>query len=236
MAERLKITVVVDDYPSERGVERGVLPVHGLGLHVELRAEDGRESSVLIDGGPLPDVLLHNAEALGVEVRTVSAAVATMWSAHHVGALLSLASERSIGRTYMPPPPKRSAGGLESLPEVGALLLPTASPIYNERLVLMEARAGYVVVVPCSAYGIDVALSALRSFEEAEGASAAALIGGFNLSTFSKYDTRLLLKYARARGALLVPLHSTSIEAREKLCKRAGLEEVPGSGSTYVFE
>ena len=236
MIRKLRFSVLVDDYLSERGARRGALPVHGLGVHLECVMEDGKKASVLVDGGPLLEVLQHNAEVLGANLSAVHAFIATMWSAHHVAALLEFTRSSDASKLYLPPLPKQRPVGWQALPHLGALLLPLKSPVYNERLVLLRVGSGYVAVLPCSVYGVDVALSALKAFEEAEGVPITALIGGFNIATFDAYDMRILLKYAAGRKALVIPLHSTSLEAREEICKRMGLEEVPGTGSRFTLE
>lgn len=236
LAPRLRITVLVDDFISERGVKRGALPIHGLGLHVDGRGEDGRRYNLMIDGGPLWEILAHNADALGVSMERLDATVGTIWSAHHIAAILNLAREGKVRRLLIPPPPKRRAEGQVVLPDLGITLLPLESPIYNERVVLLKLSSGFAAIVPCSAYGVDSVLRELKRFEEVASSTVKALLGGFNLSTFNTHDTRLLLKYVRERNALLVPLHSTSIESRERLCKLTGLDEVPGVGSRYTLE
>lgn len=236
LAQRLRITVVVDDFVSERGIKRGALPIHGLSLHVEERSEDGRRYSLMIDGGPLWEILVHNVDALGVDLERLDVAVATVWSSHHIAALLSLAREGGIRKLLLPPLPKRKAERWEEFTEIGVILLPLGSPIYNERVVMLKLNEGYAAIVPCSVYGVDAVLNTLVKFEEARNSVAKALVGGFNLSTFNIRDARLLLKFAKARDALLVPLHSTSIEAREKLCRMIGVDEIPGVGSRYTLE
>lgn len=233
---KLRITVLVDDFISERGVKRGALPVHGLGLYVEGKSEDGKRFSLVIDGGPLWEVMVHNVDALGVNLERLNVAVGTVWSAHHIAALLDLAREGRVHRLLLPPLPKLRAGGREELAEIGIILLPLESPLYNERVVMLKLDRGYAAVVSCSIYGLDSVIRSLKEFEEATNSVVNALLGGFNLSTFNNHDVRLLLKFARARNAVLVPLHSTSIEAREKLCKITGLDEVPGVGSRYTLE
>lgn len=235
LALKVRITVMVDDYISERGIRRGVLPAHGFSLLVEGRTEDGARYSLLIDGGPLWEVLLHNAAALGTSVTNLDAAVATLWSAHHVAALLHLAREGRARRLYLPPRPKQRAKGWEELAEAGAILLPLESPLYNERVVALRLSDGHVAIVPCSIYGVDSVLRSLKRFEEETSSVVKALVGGFNLSTFNLHDIRLLRKFASARNALLVPLHSTSIEARERLSRLSGLDEIPGVGSRFTL-
>lgn len=235
LVSKVRITVMVDDYISERGIRRGALPAHGFGLLVEGRTDDGTRYSLLIDGGPLWEVLLHNAAALGASLTNLDAAVATLWSAHHVTALLHLAREGRVSRLHLPPRPKHRAAGWEELVEVGAILLPLESPIYNERVVALRLSDGYAAIVSCSVYGVDSALRTLKKFEEATGFIVKALVGGFNLSTFNLRDIRLLRKFASARNALLVPLHSTSIEARERLGRLVGLDEIPGVGSRFTL-
>lgn len=226
------VTVLVDDLLAEEGASRGALPAHGLGLLVECTLEDGVKRRLLVDGGPSRYVLEHNASALGLELKALDAAVACLWSSHHVAALLDLARHKRPWRSlYMPPLPKAKPGGPSRLREFPALLVPMCSPVYNERALLISSPRGYVAVVACSVYGVEMALRALETILKKLDGGLAAIVGGFNLSTLDVYGLRLLSKYAKRRGAEVVPLHSTSLEAREKLARTFGLEEVPGVGT-----
>jgi len=226
------ITVLVDDLLAGEGAGQGALPAHGLGLVVECALEDGVRRRLLVDGGPSRYVLEHNAAALGLELRGIDAAVACLWSSHHVAAVLDLARHRPPWKSlYTPPLPKARVREPSRLSEFPALIIPLDSPVYNERALLISSPRGYVAVVACSVYGVEVALKALKAALERLGERLVALIGGFNLSTLDAYGLRLLSKYARRNGAVVVPLHSTSLEAREKLARAFKLEEVPGVGT-----
>lgn len=235
MLSRVRLTVLVDDYVTDDGAGAGALPAHGLGLLLKLERSTGSGLSLLVDGGPLPDLLLHNATSLETSLDGVTAGFATLWSSHHVLALLKLARERRL-KLHLPPPPGRGADGFEELGDLGAVVVPTWSPAYNERVLLLVVNGGPVAVAGCSAYGVDEVLASLASAEERLGVRVKALVGGFNLSTRDVYGLRLLVKFAEERDALVVPLHSTSLEARERLCRKLGLEEVPGVGTELTFE
>lgn len=231
----IEVSVLVDDNLTEEGADLGALPAHGLCLILKLEQDTGESISLIVDGGPSLELLLHNASSLDVDLESIEAGVATMWSFHHVLALLKLA-EKSRMRLYLPPPPRLRAEAVEELKNLGAVIAPFHSPAYNERALLFRVKKGLAAVVGCSAYGVDATLLHLASMEERLGARVEALIGGFNVSTYDKYGLRLLTRFAEKRRATLIPLHSTSLEAREKLCRAFGMEEIPGVGTRTVLE
>jgi len=231
----IEATVLVDDNVTEEGADSGALPAHGLCLILKLELDAGNCVSLIIDGGPSLELLLHNASSLDVDLEGIEAGIATMWSFHHVLALLKLA-ERSRMKLYLPPPPRQRAETIEGLENLDAVIVPLRSPAYNERALLFKVKKGLVAVVGCSAYGVDSTLQHLALAEERLGTRVEALIGGFNISTYDKYGLRLLMRFAEKRGASLIPLHSTSLEAREKLCGVFGIEETPGVGTRAVLE
>jgi len=231
----IEATVLVDDNLTEEGADSGALPAHGLCLILKLERDTGNFASLIIDGGPSLELLLHNASSLDVDLEGIEAGIATMWSFHHVLALLKLV-ERSRMKLYLPPPPKQMAEAIEELENLDAVIVPLSSPAYNERVLLFKVKKGLVAVVGCSAYGVDSTLQHLALAEERLGTRVEALIGGFNISTYDKYGLRLLMRFAEKRGALLIPLHSTSLEARDRLCRAFGIEETPGVGTRAVLE
>jgi len=231
----LEVTVLVDDYLTEEGADAGALPAHGLCLLLELERCTGERVGLLIDGGPLPELLEHNASSLNADLRGVEAGFATMWSFHHILALLKLARESRF-KVHLSPPPKQRVENLEELKDYSAVAVSLHSPAYNERALLLRLERGLVAVVGCSVYGVDETLHRLTLAEERLGAKVEALVGGFNLSTYDAYGLRLLTKFARKRGATLMPLHSTSLEARERICREFRAEEIPGVGTRAVFE
>lgn len=235
MSNKVRVTVIVDDFLSARGVERGAFPAHGLGILLDGDREEGGKFRLLIDGGPSLDLLQHNMSSLNVKVDKVDLAVATQWNYHHVAAILKLVRLYNL-TINLPPLPKESPPFAEDIRGLPVSLLPLQSPLYNERSVLVRLENKCISLLACSIYGVDTALSTLKNYEEQKGVRIEALVGGFNLSTFDTYGLRVLTKFAEKRGAVLIPLHSTSLEARMKICKRFGVEEIPGVGTQVVFE
>lgn len=230
----IRLTVVVDDLLSEEGVEKGLLPSHGLGLVIDAQFEDGSVFHALIDGGPSRDVLIHNMSAVGApQLTSLDLLVVSLWNYHHLGAVLSSwkLCRRLRRITRLPPLPRNRARGLEAIPGSPILLASLYSPVYNERIVLLRGIGGWVGVVGCSVYGVEGVLRVLGDSSRKLGMKLDLLIGGFNLSTLDMYGTRRLVKFVEKHSASLVPLHSTSIRAREYLARRLELEEgLPGAG------
>lgn len=232
-ADNALITVFIDDFLSETGMERGLLPVHGLGIHVTLKLEDGGERELIIDGGPLERVARRNMEALGIDVNRVDKAVLGLWSWHHVAAPLRMAREHVLPRDRLIIPPlPRHPSSLKELSDAPLTLAPTRSPIYNERVIIIKGTDWIASIIPCSVYGVEHALSSLASVIDREKLRLSALIGGFNISLLDSHGMRKLVKFAEKRGIeLVVPLHSVSLEAREQVLKRLNVDlPLPGAG------
>lgn len=232
----IDLTVLVDDLISDRGAEAGAFPAHGIGILAELHLDEGNRLRLLLDGGPLLDILVHNAGVLRADLSNMNAAIAALWSSHHVCAFLYLTRSRKIEAVYLPPLPKTKHYTLEQLTGIPVVLVPFQSPVYNERAVLIRTLRGYVAFIACSVYGVDIALQAIdRALQKLNG-KLIGIIGGFNLSSFDAYGLRLLVKFAKLRKADVVPLHSTSIEARGRIAKAFELEELTGVGTKVVYE
>jgi len=70
LAKKLKLAVLVEDSVSES--QREVIAKHGLSFLIEAEG-DGDKVSVLMDTGPSPDIVLHNAEVMGVDLTKIDA-------------------------------------------------------------------------------------------------------------------------------------------------------------------
>jgi len=85
MVKKLKLVVLVEE--SVDVDKPDLLAKHGLSFLVKAKTSDG-EASVMMDAGPSPDVLLHNVDTLGIDLRKID--VVTLSHAHydHTGGLI----------------------------------------------------------------------------------------------------------------------------------------------------
>lgn len=88
---KIKITVLVED--SVR--KRGLVAQHGLSMLVEILKDD-KELTVLMDTGQDAEILLKNADILGVDLELVDVIVLSHGHYDHAGGLIGVLKE--IGR------------------------------------------------------------------------------------------------------------------------------------------
>jgi 7,8-dihydropterin-6-yl-methyl-4-(beta-D-ribofuranosyl)aminobenzene 5'-phosphate synthase len=93
---RWKITILVHNYA--RG--RGLYGEHGLSLLIEALGEKG---TLLFDSGQSGEVLLHNAERLGVDLDAVETVVLSHGHYDHTGGLATLLEGRGSRRVVAHP-------------------------------------------------------------------------------------------------------------------------------------
>ena len=87
MVKKLKVKVLVEDSVSD--LRRDLLAKHGLSLLVEGEV-GGDKVSVLMDTGPSPDIVLHNAEVMGVDLSKISVVFLSHSHYDHTGGLVGI--------------------------------------------------------------------------------------------------------------------------------------------------
>ncbi len=206
---RVHIDVLVDDIPAVEGV----LPLHGLSILLSIEYEEGITRRILFDTGPYGSVLLKNAETLEVELEP-DVVFGSLHHFHHIGAL-----RNSFPKTprVLPPPPLARAGRpvsqLQGFPDVYVL---AGDSYWNEQGLALKTPRGWLVVVGCSVHGLRRTFGArLLGLGRVWG-----LIGGFNISTRDVFNLAFMKKLAQRGLELVLPLHSTSMEARKTILER----------------
>jgi 7,8-dihydropterin-6-yl-methyl-4-(beta-D-ribofuranosyl)aminobenzene 5'-phosphate synthase len=87
LVKRLKVAVLAEDSVSES--QRDVIAKHGLSFLIEAEG-DSDKVSVLMDTGPSPDIVLHNAEMMGVDLTKIDAVFLSHGHYDHTGGLVGI--------------------------------------------------------------------------------------------------------------------------------------------------
>lgn len=87
MIKKVKLTVLAED--SVSALRRDLIAKHGLSFLVEGRV-DGNRFSLLMDTGPSPDVVLHNAETMGIDLSKIDLIFLSHGHYDHTGGLIGI--------------------------------------------------------------------------------------------------------------------------------------------------
>lgn len=87
MVEKIKLTVLVDDSKNSR--KPRLLAKHGLSFYLEVM-EKNKKKIFLVDTGPSPEIILHNADLLNVDINKVNTIFLSHGHYDHVGGLIGV--------------------------------------------------------------------------------------------------------------------------------------------------
>jgi len=87
LVKKLKLAVLAEDSVGES--QRDVIAKHGLSLLINAEREADK-ISVLVDTGPSPELVLHNAEVMGVDLTKIDAVFLSHGHYDHTGGLVGI--------------------------------------------------------------------------------------------------------------------------------------------------
>ncbi len=87
MVRKAKFTVLVED--SKSATREGLIAKHGLSFLIEGKT-DGEKFSLLMDTGPSSDIVLHNTEAMGIDLVIIDAIFLSHGHYDHTGGLIGI--------------------------------------------------------------------------------------------------------------------------------------------------
>ncbi len=212
MYDTLEGIVLVDNVP----IIEGLLPAHGLSIFIQLR-KDSKTKWVLFDSGPRFSILSHNASTLDIRLERLDWFVGSVSMRHHIGGFLenNELKEKVLRKALPPIPGKMAKVRLKEIDD--GLFLAVSGSYWREQALVVETRKGWVFFIGCSVHGLsDTWKKMFERFEKIYG-----IIGGLGLSTRDVFNLEYLEKLVGEKNVKFVlPLHSTSIEAREYILEK----------------
>jgi 7,8-dihydropterin-6-yl-methyl-4-(beta-D-ribofuranosyl)aminobenzene 5'-phosphate synthase len=219
LVEKLKLTVLVDDLKNPHKPE--LQAKHGLAIYLEMR-ERNEEINVLVDTGPSPETILHNADAMDVNLDNINVILLSHGHYDHVGGLLGvlkrihgsivvLAHPETFDSKFAYRPYLKYIGSGISLREI-------------------EASGG---VLLCAKKPITIADNILSSGEVERGTTFENVEGFWKvddekLTTDIMLDDQSLIVHMRGRGLVIIAgcAHSGIINTTRQAQRITGISRV----------
>lgn len=88
MIKKISITNLVDD--SVDMEHPNILAKHGLALFIEIDFNKKEKINILMDTGPSPDIILHNAKGLNIDLKKINIIVISHAHYDHTGGLIGV--------------------------------------------------------------------------------------------------------------------------------------------------
>ncbi|MEM3130398.1 MAG: MBL fold metallo-hydrolase [Nitrososphaerota archaeon] len=88
MIEKVRIINLVDD--SVDMEHPNILAKHGLALFIEIDFNEKEKINILMDTGPSPDIILHNAKELNIDLKKINIIVISHAHYDHTGGLIEI--------------------------------------------------------------------------------------------------------------------------------------------------
>lgn len=199
LPEKVRFTVLYDNYLHREGTKTD----WGFACLVE-----GLEKTILFDTGTSPEILLHNAGVLGVDLRKIDLVVISHNHGDHTGGLPAVL-ERNPSVTVFAPKsfPADFGRRVESLK---AEFRPVGAPVeicrgahltgemgveIVEQSLLIDTPQGLIVVTGCSHPGI---VNILKRAKEVVNRPVNLVFGGFHLGNKSDAEVREIVAAFKA--------------------------------------
>ncbi len=230
LVRRVRIVVLVDNHADP---ERRCLSTWGLSLYIE--TDNAR---ILFDTGPDPELLLHNARAMGIDLAKLKAVVISHEHGDHIGGLEAIAELNRSIPIYIPSDMSFFSKhwikslGFKHVIEVNdttiiapgiAIVGQLYGPPYEQALAIALADRGLIIVVGCSHPGI------VRIVEKAVhdiGEKPYAVIGGLHLAGAPRSEVLNIMENLKRLGVqVVIPLHCSGSTAMDIASKLFGFNE-----------
>lgn len=235
----LKFTILYDNYIHEEGTK----PDWGFSCLIE-----GADKTILFDAGTQPDVLLHNVDRLGVDLKKVEKIVISHDHQDHLGGLTGVLDVNPDVSVYMPvsiadeivssveakkarvvrvDDPVEICPDVYSTGEMGVQI--------KEQSLVINAKKGLVIVTGCSHQGI---VSVLERAKKLFDRPIYLVFGGFHLGVMPDAEVEEIIRRFKELGVEKCgATHCTGERPIELFKKAFGDDFVPmGTGRVLEIE
>ena len=178
----VKFTILYDNYLHEQGTK----PDWGFSCLIE-----GTEKVILFDTGTQPDILLHNVDQLGVDLKKVEQIVISHDHHDHIGGLPAVLDKNHDVSVYLPV--SFSSEIVRSVESKKARVVSVDAPVeicsnvhstgemgtqIKEQSLIINTKRGLIIITGCSHQGIvDILERAKKLFDR----PILLVFGGFHL-------------------------------------------------------
>ena len=224
MNPQMTITVLYDNYVFAKGTRSK----WGFSCLIE-----GLDKTILFDTGAKPEILQHNADALGVDWRSVEYIVLSHEHWDHTGGLFHVLERNSNVTVFTPQSFKMEFS--DDIKKTGAEVVRVDRPYQicsnvhltgemqgkvAEQSLFINTPAGIIVITGCSHPGI---VEILQKVRELASADVYLVLGGFHLAKHSKDQVADIIKTLQEMGIQKCgPTHCTGTKVIKRFGKAFG--------------
>ena len=229
----ITVTVLYDNTAAVEGMEAD----WGFACLIE-----GLEKTILFDTGRQSEVLLRNAERLGVDLGSAEVIVISHEHGDHTGGLAAVLGDSSGATVYFPVSFTEGFGDAVSAAQAKAVRVSEPMEIFagvtltgemgsqiKEQSLILKTGAGLVIITGCSHQGIVSILERARELHEEK---IHLVMGGYHLLRHTEGEIRAIIERFRELGVEKCgATHCTGEEAIELFKEAYGEDFVPmGAG------
>ncbi len=236
---QVKFTVLYDNYSHEPGTK----PDWGFSCLIE-----GTEKVILFDTGTQPDILLHNADHLGVDLKKVERIVISHDHYDHIGGLSKVLDRNHDVSVYLPvsfayeivrdvATKKADVVSIDEPAEICRNVYTTGEmgDAIKEQSLIINTHKGLIIVTGCSHQGI---VNILERAKKLFNRPIHLVFGGFHLGNMPDEKVEEIIKNFKMHGVEKCgATHCTGDRPIELFKKAFGDNYVPmGTGRILVIE
>lgn len=208
---------------------------------------EGTEKTILFDSGTRPDILLHNANALGVDLKKVEQIVISHDHQDHIGGLPAVLERNHEASVYLPV--SFASGFLRSMEIKKARVVSVDDPEeicphvfttgemgveIKEQSLIIDTDKGLVIVTGCSHQGIMEVLSRAKALFDRP---IHLVFGGFHLGTKSDAEIEEIIRRFKELGVERCgATHCTGETGAIEMFKEAFGEDYVAMGTGRILE